>query len=106
MERVKREVKPPLHYSDRLQQELQHVYDFIREHQQIVAARLKERFDANRRSAEWEVGILVLMSTKAHPRWRQSRKQEEKYYGPYLVEALQGPNALKLRGLLLPVNGF
>ena len=46
-----------------------------------------------------KVGMLVLMSTKAHPRWRQSRKQEEKYYGPYLVEALQGPNALKLRGL-------
>ena len=48
----------PLHYSDRLQRELQHVYDFIREHQQMVAARMKERFDANRRSPEWEGGYV------------------------------------------------
>ena len=93
------EGESPLQYAERTHQALQQVHDFVRAHQQLIAERMKERYDRNRPQWTWDVGSLVLMSVKAHPRWRESRKQEERFYGPYIIQGHHGPNAVRLGGL-------
>ena len=40
-----------------------------------------------------------MVSHKLHPALRNSRKQAERFYRPYLVHELRGPNAVELKGI-------
>ena len=40
-----------------------------------------------------------MVSHKLHPALRNSRKQAERFYGPYLVHELRSPNAVELKGM-------
>ena len=78
---------------------LREVWEFVRRHQEEVAARMKSREDRRRRDFKCQVGDLVLVSAKFHPQLRQNRKQAERFYGPYIVHEMRGPNAVELRGM-------
>ena len=79
--------------------DLQEVWDFVQRHQEEVAERMKAREDKRRRDYRCQIGDLVLVSHKLHPLLRSSRKQAERFYGPYLVHELRGPNAVVLKGM-------
>ena len=88
-----------LEYVNQRHHDLQEVWEFIRRHQEEVAERMKAREDRHRRDYQCQIGDLVLVSHKLHPALRNSRKQAERFYGPYLVHELRGPNAVELKGM-------
>ena len=75
------------------------VHDFIRKNQQLCAERMKERFDTNRQNLELAPGDLVLVSAKTHPQLRPYVKQQERWYGPYVVKRKVNDNAYAIIGL-------
>ena len=77
--------------------DFQNVWEFVRQHQEEVAARMKAREDRYCRNYHCQLGDLVLVSHWLHPGLRASRKQVERFYGPYLVHELRGPNAVVLQ---------
>ena len=93
---------PPLNPSQQeaeLNRRLGEVNTFIRQRQEEVAARMKERFDRARRVLIFEPGDLVLLSTKSHPRLEGNRKQGRIRIGPYVIKAQRNANAYELEGL-------
>ena len=57
----------PLQQEAELNHRLGEVNLFIRQRQEEVAARMKERHDRARRTLTFRLGDLVLLSTKSHP---------------------------------------
>ena len=82
-----------------LNRRLGEVNTFIRQRQEEVAARMKERFDRVRRVLIFQPGDLVLLSTKSHPRLEGNRKQGRIRVGPYVIKAQRNANAYELEGL-------
>ena len=75
------------------------VNEFIRQRQEEVAARMKDRVDRARRVLLFQPGDLVLLSTKSHPKLEGPRKQGRIRVGPYVVKAQRNANAYELEGL-------
>ena len=75
------------------------IHEFIRKNQELVAQRMKDRYDANRESLDLRPGDLVLISTKVHPKLRPYTKQQEKWAGPYVIRKRVNENAYALVGL-------
>ena len=89
----------PVRWEERTADQLSKVWDFIRRHQQVVAQRMKERYDKNRQPLKFEIGDLVLLSTKSHQLLEGRRKQNQKFVGPYVIDDKINENAYKLSGL-------
>ena len=82
-----------------LNRRLTEVNNFVRQRQEQVAARMKERVDRARRVLIFQPGDLVLLSTKSHPRLEGNRKQGRIRVGPFAVKRQVNPNAYELEGL-------
>ena len=77
----------------------ENVWNFVQRRQKEIAARMKERYDQNRKPLDLQPGDLVLLSTKSHHLLEGYRKQQERFVGPYVVKERVHPNAYKLHGL-------
>ena len=75
------------------------VWEFVKARQKEITARMKERYDHNRKPLDLDPGDLVLLSTKSHQLLEGYRKQQERFVGPYVVQKKVHPNAYKLAGL-------
>ena len=73
--------------------------DFMRQHQQEVASRMKERYDQGRKPLELQAEDLVLLSTRSHQLFLGSRKHQHRRVGPYVVVRKVQDNAYELTGL-------
>ena len=89
----------PTQWEEQTVEQLSKVWDFIKEHQEEVAQRMKERYDKNRRHLELQPGDLVLVSTKSHRLLEGHRKHRQRFVGPYVVQTKINDNAYKLTGL-------
>ena len=89
----------PLQQEAELNRRLGEVNLFIRQRQEEVAARMKERHDRARRILTFRPGDLVLLSTKSHPRLEGNRKQGRIRVGPYVIKSQRNANAYELEGL-------
>ena len=83
-------------FVETLSDSLLSVWEFVSRHQQLLADRMKAREDKRRREFNCSIGDLVWVSAKFHPQLRATRKQAERYYGPYIVSELRGSNAVVL----------
>ena len=89
----------PTEWEERTFEQLSKVWEFIKDHQEIVAQRMKNRYDINRKPLDLKEGDLVLVSTKSHRLLEGHRKHRQKHVGPYVVEKKINENAYKLAGL-------
>ena len=89
----------PNEMAERLYDEMSGVQEFMRQHQQEVANRMKERYDQGRRPLELQPGDLVLLSTRSHHLLLGSRKHQHRRVGPYVVARKIQENAYELTGL-------
>ena len=89
----------PLDWEEKTFEQLTKVWEFIKEHQEEVAQRMKSRYDRNRQPREFKEGDMVLVSTKSHRLLEGHRKHRQKHVGPYLIERKINENAYKLSGL-------
>ena len=89
----------PAQYAEYLEQALQETWECVRNHQHEIATRMKQRADLRRKEYQPQIGDLVLVHHLFHPQLRPTRKQSEKYYGPYVIRALQGGNAALVTGM-------
>ena len=89
----------PNEMAERLYDEMSGVQEFMRQHQQEVANRMKERYDQGRKPLELQPGELVLLSTRSHHLLLGSRKHQHRRVGPYVVVRKVQENAYELTGL-------
>ena len=75
------------------------VWQSVQDSQSCYNDAVKKRYDRNRREVRFEPGELVLLSTKSHAALEGTRKHQERYVGPYVVESQVHPNAYRLAGL-------
>ena len=61
----------PTSWEERTANQVKRIWDFIRDHQEVVARRMKARYDQNRSSLDLQPEDLVLLSTKSHRSFRQ-----------------------------------
>ena len=91
--------RTPTQWEERTAQQLDEIWRFIRQHQEIVAQRMKTRFDRGLRPREFNVGEFVLLSTKSHQILAGNRKHAQRYAGPYFIKEKINENAFRLAGL-------
>ena len=89
----------PVQWEQRTAEQVNRVWEFIRQNQQKVAQRMKARFDRNRSSLDLQPGDLVLLSSKSHRLPAEHRKHQQRFAGPYVIHARINDNAYKLSGL-------
>ena len=89
----------PSEWEEKTVEQLNKVWQFIRDHQQEVAQRMKMRYDKGRSILELQAGDLVLVSTKSHRLLEGHRKHRQRFVGPYVVHSKINDNAYKLSGL-------
>ena len=77
----------------------QDVWQLVHERQKTANQRAKEAYDKNRKSVQFEVGDLALLSTSSHAALTGLRKHRERFVGPYVIEGKTHPNAYRLKGL-------
>ena len=77
----------------------QDVWRLVYERQEAANQRSKEAYDRNRKTAHFNPGDLVLLSTSSHAALAGVRKHRERFVGPYLVQGMIHPNAYCLKGL-------
>ena len=80
------------------------IHEFIWKNQELVAQRMKDRYDTNHKALDLRPGDLVLISTKVHPKLRPYTKQQEKWAGPYVIRKRVNENAYALVGLLAGIS--
>ncbi|MBW0524474.1 hypothetical protein O181_064189 [Austropuccinia psidii MF-1] len=56
----------------------------------------KGRWDKSHKSPEFKTGDLVLVSTLNFNKIQHPKKLKDSFAGPFMIEALHGPNAVKL----------
>ena len=89
----------PTEWEEKTTEQLNEVWEFIRNHQREIAQRMKQRYDKNRKDLKLEPGDLVLLSTKSHHILLGHRKHQERFVGPYIVSKKINDNAYQLAGL-------
>ena len=83
---------------DRVREDLGDVHEFVRQNQQLVAARMKERYDQGRKPAALQPGDLVLLSTKSHHLLEGSTKTSATPGGPIRGGKTSGRERVRVGG--------